>query len=306
MRDLLLTGRLFPLQLNGKVRPICIIDTAYKLAALYVMSLIDVEFDTIQRGTGTKGGVEVAVHEIQARLEQSPNHIVLSTDVANAFNSRHRSHIEEALQDNPADAPLLRLFQWTYGKSIKLLIHKGGKLMKEVSCEEGIMQGEPTASYCYNRSMQKIYKACVEGLSDVWAIAIHDDLTFVGLPSSVLIAYKRYAALMKKDGMALQPSKCRVLVPSVDDSDDVDDEIRAMCDENKFALHVSSMPLLGARVGNITDGDTRQWLKEKVQSHKQLFSALLSKNIPKQVSLLLLRSCGLPLLNFSLAYYHHQ
>src|SRR6185312_961479 len=58
------------------------------------------------------------------------------------------------------------------------------------------------------------------------------------------------------------------------------------------------MEVLGGRVGTLNDADTNTWLQQQVDDHKILFDGLQDKDMSKQIAMLLLRYCGLPLLNY--------
>jgi hypothetical protein len=73
-REYLMASRLIPLgKEGGGVRPIAINETFYKLATLYVLSLVKHLlpdfFEPIQLGLGARGGAERAVHIVQTALD---------------------------------------------------------------------------------------------------------------------------------------------------------------------------------------------------------------------------------------------
>lgn len=75
-------------------------EAVYKLAGLYAMQRLGELgkfFPRIQRGLGVRGGCEVALHEIQHFWEADKANIVLSTDIFNAYNTRSRVAMAEAL-----------------------------------------------------------------------------------------------------------------------------------------------------------------------------------------------------------------
>ena len=129
------------------------------------------------------------------------------------------------------------------------------------------------------------------------AIAIHDDFTLVGPPAEVFRAYERFVALLAEAGLTLTTRKCRLLIPRHGEAPSP--AIVDFVARTGVTLHEhSSMELLGGRVGTLDDDATKAWLHEQIMGHERLFTALGSRHIKKQIAMLLLRSCGLPLLNF--------
>ena len=64
-------------------------------------------------GVGTPGGTETVAHTPVWALAEDPETVVISVDMANAFNSSHRAAMFAAVQQS---APvLLSMVQWAYG-----------------------------------------------------------------------------------------------------------------------------------------------------------------------------------------------
>ena len=69
-------------------------------------------------GVGTQGGAETVTHALESALAEDPETVVISLDMANAFNSIHRASMFVAVQQS-APALLLRV-QWAYGEDTPL------------------------------------------------------------------------------------------------------------------------------------------------------------------------------------------
>src|SRR5689334_810337 len=69
----------------------------------------------IQLGLGPLGGTEAVIHRVQALLELHPNHVLLSLDFANGFNSMYRHLMLERLYALPELSPLWRIADLCYG-----------------------------------------------------------------------------------------------------------------------------------------------------------------------------------------------
>ena len=177
-----------------QVRPLTMPESIYKLAALFCLNSMDYAIPTlfprIQLGVGIKGGPEIAIHRTQLALERGgPGTVVLRTDFRNAFNERDRAIIARALHGAPLTSGLWRFFMMAYGRRASHLgIYNRGQLIEHFLNSQGVRQGCPLASFLYALSVQPLYEQCVEGLSDVEAYAVADDLTLVGPARSVLAA----------------------------------------------------------------------------------------------------------------------
>ena len=89
---------------NGSIRPIAMGEVFVKIAAHYCVDVCTAStpyrsfFPTIQEGVGIPGGCEKVVHSIRAaRKAHGPDAIVITVDTANAFNTRRRIDIWNAL-----------------------------------------------------------------------------------------------------------------------------------------------------------------------------------------------------------------
>ena len=75
---------------RAKIRPITIGEIIYRIAGLLSLRSVDAQqvFPTIQLGINTPGGIERALRELQAAIENHTRDntiIALSTDIKNAL-----------------------------------------------------------------------------------------------------------------------------------------------------------------------------------------------------------------------------
>ena len=109
---------------GGGVRPIAISETGYRFAGVCALRTygrgIGTRLVPLQVGVGTPGGTETAAHGLASGLAEDPETMVISVDMANAFNSIHRAAMFAAMQQS-AQA-LLQMVQWAYGEKISLHI----------------------------------------------------------------------------------------------------------------------------------------------------------------------------------------
>jgi hypothetical protein len=227
-RETLRAARLIPVPkgVDGSgVRPIAVGELFARLSCVFAMStvkLASVFDDGIQLGQGIRSGVERAVLTVQALLDKHVTErttVVLSTDVANAFNSTSRARVMTALRSNSATEHLCRLFEWSHDGVSPLLVYKDRTLLKTLASQEGVQQGHVLGSLGYNMSIHPDYAAVQAEYKDqdVRLVAIHDDLTIVGPAQAAFAAFDMFASRLAARGdLRLRPDKCRVLIPSTD------------------------------------------------------------------------------------------
>ena len=133
------------------LRPIAMMEVLVKLAAHYLMSLIEGKlpslFPRIQFGVKKAGGSESAAHLTRALLEQSSrlhsDTIVLKTDFQNAFNAASRAHIWRTMLTQSSTEPVWKMFHWAYSDPSQLLVYGREGLHSVLESSEGMRQGDP-------------------------------------------------------------------------------------------------------------------------------------------------------------------
>ena len=84
------------------MRPIAISETWYRFAEVYALQTygrgIGAGLAPLQVGVGTPGGTETVAHALASALAEDPETVVISMDMANAFNSFHRAAMLAAVQ----------------------------------------------------------------------------------------------------------------------------------------------------------------------------------------------------------------
>ena len=97
-------------------------------------------FQPEQHGVATECGLELLHHHIQLLLTDNPHMIVLKTDVKNAFNSIHRSHLLEQVSSCHPDIYPHVCQMYSHSSS---LVYQQGNSIVIIPSEEGIHQGDP-------------------------------------------------------------------------------------------------------------------------------------------------------------------
>jgi hypothetical protein len=99
----------------GGVRPIAIGEACLHLAALCVVhecSELGPSLAPLQ--LGIPGGTESVGHTLRSALDAQPDHLLLSLDCKNAFNSMSRQAIFHAAQEHAPS--LLNFLSWAYSR----------------------------------------------------------------------------------------------------------------------------------------------------------------------------------------------
>jgi len=266
----------------------------YKLAGLYALQQVRDALAALVAPIQlafARGGSESAVQILQVALEMRDN-IAVTVDIENAYNTRKRSQILRDLYEQERLRGLWKLAHWSYGRPTPLLLMENGRLVKTMSSEEGVRQGDVLGAGLFAISMVKLYNNAVEN-TDTLALAIMDDIYFVGDSKSVLTSFDNFVGGLAGTGLRHNQSKSCVLIPS-----DASRRLRQACTERKLQICVDTMPALGAKVGWIPE-DISEWVYDKmIKSHTPFFDAIRHTALPAQHAVALLRLCMLPRMNF--------
>ena len=95
----------------------------------------------IQLGVGSKAGAEAIIHRVQSLLELYPDHLLLSLDFANGFNSMFRHTMLERLYALPELAAVWRIADLCYGIPSPLHLFGREGLVASFVSQRGSRQG---------------------------------------------------------------------------------------------------------------------------------------------------------------------
>ncbi len=142
----LMACRLIALSKNPGVRPIGVGETARRIMAKAVLSVIRSNVQdaagTLQLCAGQVSGIEAAAHSVRSLFEDSNSEAALLVDASNAFNSLNR---QVALQNIRRHCPsLANILINTYREPSQLFVD-GDTLLSR----EGTTQGDPLAMPMY-------------------------------------------------------------------------------------------------------------------------------------------------------------
>lgn len=147
-RPLMLPSLLIPVETApGKIRPIAIGQCFYRIASSLSIRKIAPKLRSIlkhhQYAVAVRAGCESAVHILQAILDLDHS-VLLSVDVANAFNSMDRAHVLESLYSHDDLSPIFQLADFAYSTPSSLIVRNSrGKVVDVIMSECGVRQGDP-------------------------------------------------------------------------------------------------------------------------------------------------------------------
>lgn len=286
---------------DGSVRPIAMGEVLYKLAGMYLVSMIPDAacslFPTVQYGVGIPAGTEKAFHNAVVALrygpreermdvtperkDGEPRRIAICCDIRNAFNSISRQKIFEALEAEPKCAHMLPFYQWAYRKPSLLLHYNGSKLIGTLSSEEGVKQGDPMGALLFALGIHDLVSHLNDDLPAVQVFAYLDDLTMVGPHQQLKEAFLKLQEGLPTLSLTLNMRKSYVLdlERNCQQSAELADSV------GLNLLHEGT--LLGAAVGS--DRFVKKSVRAKANEARPLLQLMSSRNFPAQPALILLR-----------------
>jgi hypothetical protein len=142
--------------------------------------------------------------------------------------------------------------------------------------------------------MQPVYEQAVQaggGLGNVTAVALQDDVVFVGKPEAVNASFARPRDLLPSCGLTLSLPKCRLLAcgPAMHV---INTAVQSIVAAHQLSLHFDCFELWGGYVGydrRCNDGQASDWALSKMQECSRAFALLQSQHLRKQAAYLLLR-----------------
>jgi hypothetical protein len=205
----LLSCRLIPARKKDDgVRPIAVSEVFLRAAsALSLRLLPDGALShllaPLQLGIGSSGGAEAIIHRVQALLELQPNHVLLSLDFVNGFNSMFRHVMLERLFALPELSPLWRLANLCYGVPSPLHLFDREELVHTFTSQRGSRQGCVLGTLLFCLGLQPVLERAADGLSDITISAYIDDIAIVGPFEQTAIFFERINALSHDVGLTI-------------------------------------------------------------------------------------------------------
>jgi len=283
---------------SGGIRPITIGESLYKMAATHALNEVQTEAVDIlglDQFALQPGGPEVATLTLKAALETMTG---ATTDLENAFNSLNRSEMLNSLFAQPRLSSLWRLAHWVYSQPVPvLLLDNAGFLIRTLLSQSGCLQGEPLSSLLFCLAVKpSIDTAKLAGGPDVKAIAITDDVTFLGPPDGLAVsrALESYLQSTSRLGLRFQGAKSHFITF----------HRQTLCQEAVSFATANAMSTVSGCciIGGAPMGPDRATVQAEAlkiaQASHRFFSSLQHHSMPIPVADRLLRLCGVPRIHY--------
>jgi len=303
----LLASRLVPIEKNdrGDIRPIAVGEVVYRAVSSRATHQVAGEAAKIllphQYAVGISGGCEMIVHDLQHTLEQRSLHVAaISVDFRNAFNSISRKACLHSLMAHKELQSLWKLAAFAYSEPSMLLSRRSnGSMTCELWSEQGARQGDPLGVLLFCLGLHPILqRASALAPSEVSSKCYVDDMTLVGPPEKLIPVYTFIETESRKIGLEVQPSKCQFLYFH-QSTHPLPNRVQKFIDDNIFELQQEGAVLLGAPIAKDT-ASCKRLLKKLVKTQDSLLLAWKSPHLSLQETFLMLRVCGIPILNYLL------
>ena len=253
----LLACRLVALDKNPGVRPIGIGDTARRIIAKAVVSVIkDDVLDaagSMQLCVGQMAGVESAVHAVRKMFDSSETEAVLLVDASNAFNSLNR---KAALHNIRFEcSSISTILVNTYREASQLFID--GEVLYS---EEDTTQGDPLAMHMYALATLPLIQRLPSSVKQVWYA---DDAAALGSLACCRDWWDVLAKIGPSYGYFPNPNKTWLIMKEACYADAL-----AAFEGTNINVTCSGHPYLGSAVGTPTFVDNfasekiAQWCNE--------------------------------------------
>ena len=274
-RARLLSCRLIPARKkDGGVRPIAVSEVFLRAATALSLRLVPSGtlshlLAPIQFGLGSIGGTEAVIHRVQALLEKQPDHVLLSLDFANGFNSMFRHVMLERLYALPELAPVWRIADLCYSAPSPLHLYGRDGLVASFVSQRGSRQGCVLGTLLFCLGLQPLLEEASRDLNNLTVSAYIDDIAAVGPMDQVDSFFRRLTTLVPEVGLSVSPSKSSLLWPP---DMPAPDRVRGWTDRHSIPLVCGSVPLLGSMVG-LDSASRQRFAADRVKSMEPLFRA---------------------------------
>jgi len=165
-------------------------------------------------------GVEAAAMAVRLHAHINPQHVVIKTDIKNAFNAINRASIVVAVKKHPQLLPLHAMINTLYGDSSTVTYERRDDSPVVMDAEEGVVQGEPMASALFEITYSDILAPLRARAAETGCviITIHDDTYIVGPPEAAFELYDQLRPALAPHGLVEQPNKGLAFSRTTDDT----------------------------------------------------------------------------------------
>jgi hypothetical protein len=270
-----------------------------KVAGLACLSLIDKEdiiriLAPVQLGVGVKGGVEVAIHRLQAYIDQEgadPDIVLLFLDISDAFMTANRAKMLEALFKFKELSPIWRLAHWHLSVANPRYVRMDEGRLLVLHQTEGGPQGDPLMPLLFSLLIARLHDAVLTG-SHCCPVGFLDDTAFGAKIDVAATLYDRYVYLAPEiTGCKINPPKTVVLSCAASPSP----AVLAFAKKTGITLHRNMTTYCGVVLGaKGTEDQQSEWVVDQVCTHSQMFELLAHPRMSSQFVHSFLRICAVP------------
>ncbi len=135
-----------------------------KVSGLACLSLINKEdivhiLAPVQLGVGVKGGVKLAIHRLQAYIDQAG----ADPDICDAFMTANRAMLLDTLFKFKELSPIWRLAHWHLGVANPRYVRMDGGKVLVLHQTEGGPQGDPRMPLLFSLLIAQLHEAVLDG-----------------------------------------------------------------------------------------------------------------------------------------------
>ena len=239
----------------------------------------------LQLGVGAKGGVERAIHIIQAfidiSLRDGGDMVVMELDAADAFNQVSRSSILKQLAHRDF-GPL---------RGIANLLLRDGTVSllmghDHITQREGVSQGGATSTAFFALGLHPALVATTHSFDCVRIVTYVDNIFLLGPLVQVTSAVDFLLTELAKCGLHSKDAPralwCSGPTPP--------QHAITHCRDHKITLVTGALPILGSIVG-IDAAAKSDFVRQKVEKHVTSFRLIRHHYVSSRVALLILSRC---------------
>ena len=230
------------------IRPIGIGEVLRRIVGKSVMLVfkpdIQVAGGCLQTCTGTRSGIEAAIHAAATTWEDPNTEALLQVDAENAFNKLNR---KVALHNIKEICPPIHMFLFNHYQKPANLTVSDGSQQEHFLSEEGCTQGDPAAMIFYALGVKPLVDALDsandKGLQQSWHA---DDSSALGKLKKIRCWWQLLSTLGPKFGYFPKPSKTVIVLKS----EALLDEAKSVFANTGITITTVGQRHLGAAIGD--------------------------------------------------------
>lgn len=293
---------------NGDIRPIGITDVLRRAAGRSIMATIREDLAKwfvaeggrcTQLAVGRKGGTQLLSTAVREHLANHPDHVCISLDIVNAFNSISRAAMAEAIADMPPKLRCILSFVLAmYDGPVPLTFFDDLGNAVGIIGAEGVTQGCSLAMALFaiplHRALSRVVAAATAVGKDITIPAFADDINILGPPAVAMkVADELSSSVLPPIGCTVKYTK---LLPGAR-VERMQLGFRALCRAARidspppgFSVAHEGLRVVGAPIG--TADFVMKDISDILRDHRQRLTQIASLGVshPQEAMLLLTKT----------------